>query len=131
MDYILTCTKSISDIITDDELNYSDSFSFAIPSRSVMKKTIKKVKSGDRFLLYSGQSSLSLMHKGVFFAIYEASKDVRIMAKEFVLDLNLITGIEPRLSMKELSELSDCEGIALFNRCNGQRVITQIEQIPV
>ena len=114
-----------------DGLSYSDSFSFTIPGRSVMKKTIKKIKSGDRFLLYSGQTSHSFPHRGVFFAVYEASSDVKVMSKEFVLDLSLIASIEPKLSMKQLSELSECEGIALFNRCNGQRVITQIEHIPV
>lgn len=131
MDYILTCTKSISDILSDDELSYSEKFTFSIPTKSVLKRTIKNIKSGDRFILYSGKSSYSLTHRGVFFSIYEATNDIHIMDKNFILNLKLISEIEPRISMKQLTEISSCEGVALFSRCNGQRVITKIEQIPV
>ncbi|MDA8616330.1 hypothetical protein N9L27_05845 [Candidatus Poseidoniales archaeon] len=129
MGCILTCTKSFSDIVSEDGLSYSDNFSFAIPTNSVLKKIIKRIQSSDRFLLYSGKSSVNTSHRGVFFAIYEASRDVHISGKEFVLSLDLISEVEPRLSMKEISDISDCDGIAMFNRCNGQRVITQIQQI--
>lgn len=131
MDYILTCTKSISDILSDDELSYSERFTYSIPTKSILKRTIKKVKSGDRFILYSGKLSHSSSHRGVFFSIYEATNDVHVIDKNFILNLKLISEIEPRISMKQLTEICSCEGVALFSRCNGQRVITRIQQIPV
>ena len=131
LNYILTCTKSISDILSDDESRCLDEFKFLIPVKSVLKRTIKNIKSGDRFLLYSGKSSSSFAHRGVFFSIYEATNDIYIINKDFILELKLISEIEPRITMKQLVEISSCEGISLFSRCNGQRVITKIEQIPV
>jgi len=130
MNYILTCTKSISDILSKDGLDYAVKFTFSIPTKNVLKRMVKNIKYGDRFILYSGKSSYSLSHRGVFFSIYEATNDVHVIEKNFILNLKLISEIEPRISMKQLMEICSCEGVALFNRCNGQRVITKIEQIP-
>jgi hypothetical protein len=129
--YILTCTKSLPDVMNPSGDGYRKFFSFRVPRNSVLKRTLRGVKAEDKFVLYSGKSAGNVTHRGVFFAIYQAQTDVVVTNKEFILNFTFVSEMKPKLRMNEILEHSISEGVELFVRCNGQRVITRIDQLPV